>query len=380
VSLAPVVEDGRQVGLVGVCVDVTERKRAQAERDAQRHLLEQAEGLAGMGSWDMDLRTGKTRWSDGLYRILGYEPGAVAPGREAFVSRLRPQDAEAMRQAFARPGIEGPVALEIEVVRPDGEVRVVRLRGSVEYDEQELPARTVGIMKDVTEQLEIERMKHEFISTVSHELRTPLTAIRGPLSLLRRGWRTLPPEHTQEMLEMAVEGVDRMVRLVNDVLDVQRLATGRLSITAEPADARELAQGAARDLAPRAAAADVRLRVRAPSTPLRADPARVNQVLCNLLDNALSFAPRGSTVDLEVRRLGPWVRFRVADRGPGIPADKLEVVFERFKQLDQSTKRRKGGTGLGLAISRELVGLMGGRIWAEHRRGGGTTFAFELPG
>jgi signal transduction histidine kinase len=182
------------------------------------------------------------------------------------------------------------------------------------------------------------------------------------------------------MLEMAVEGVDRMVRLVNDVLDVQRLATGRLSITAEPADARELAQGAARDLAPRAAAADVRLRVRAPSTPLRADPARVNQVLCNLLDNALSFAPRGSTVDLEVRRLGPWVRFRVADRGPGIPADKLEVVFERFKQLDQSTKRRKGGTGLGLAISRELVGLMGGRIWAEHRRGGGTTFAFELPG
>jgi PAS domain S-box-containing protein len=380
VHMAPIVERDCQVGIVTVSVDVTARKQAEDDLAEQRQLLLEAEQHADMGSWCMDLRTGRIRWSNGLYRILGYEPDAVVPSQAAFRARLRPEDRLALEQSYAAMvSGELPIASEFQVVWPGGEVRVVRSRGKVERDAAGQPAKVIGVLFDVTQELEVERMKNEFIATVSHELRTPLTAVRAPLTLLKHAWAQLGPAEVDDLLDIAVGGVDRMVRLVNDVLDMQRLTTGRLSIAPEQADARELALQAKQALQARCKAARVQIRVDAPSVGLSTDGARVIQVLTNLLDNALSFSPAGSQVTVRVRRLDGQVRFDVGDRGPGIPADQLENVFERFKQLDQSTTRRKGGTGLGLAISREIVGLLGGRIWAERRRGGGTTFSFVLP-
>ena len=246
----------------------------------------------------------------------------------------------------------------------------------VEHDEVK---GAVVVCKDVSERRQIERTKDEFTSVVSHELRTPLTSIRGSLGLLESGALGPLPEKGQRMIEVAVQNTDRLVRLINDILDIERMDHGEGDMHKEPTDAAKLIARATEGLQSFAAEAQVTLRAEAASAPLVADPDRVIQTLTNLISNAVKFSPPASTVRVSCARREGEVLFRVTDEGRGIPADKVASIFERFQQVDASDSREKGGTGLGLAICRTIVENHGGRIWVESVPGEGSSFSFVLP-
>ena len=237
----------------------------------------------------------------------------------------------------------------------------------------------IAIGQDVTERKEVERLKDEFISVVGHELRTPLTSIRGSLGLLEGGIAGELPGEAAEMVSIARANTDRLVRLVTDILDIERIEAGRADLELREVAARELLETARRVVQVVADDAGVPLDTTDADGAVLADPDRIVQALTNLIGNAVKFSPAGAPVRICARPEGESVRFTVSDGGRGIPPEQLEAIFERFRQVDASDRREKGGTGLGLAIARAIVDEHGGRIWAESQLGQGTTFHFTLP-
>jgi signal transduction histidine kinase len=226
---------------------------------------------------------------------------------------------------------------------------------------------------------ELARLKDEFVSIVAHELRTPLTSIRGSLGLLASGKLDGTPQ-AQRMMQIAAQNSDRLVRLINDMLDLDRMHSGRLELEPSRLAVQPLVQQAMEAVQDSAAALQVRMEVRVdPGLEVWGDADRVVQVLVNLLSNAAKFSPPDALVEVIVEDRGPNALFQVRDRGRGIPADRLDDVFERFRQVDSSDARDKGGTGLGLAICRTIVQQHGGRIWVASEWGKGSTFFFTLP-
>ena len=253
---------------------------------------------------------------------------------------------------------------------------------------QNLQGEAVGITsigEDITERYAIARMKDEFISVVSHELRTPLTSVYGALNLLSTGLVAAQSQQGQQVLKIAADNADRLVRLVNDILELERLESGKISLLKQWVKASELMHRAITQVQIMANRAGICLEVTDREIELQADGDRLIQVLTNLLSNAIKFSPRGSTVWLNVS-LGSLssphpneVLFTVQDQGRGIPADKSESIFERFHQVDASDSRQKGGTGLGLAICRSIVEQHGGQIWVESTLNEGSSFYFTVP-
>ena len=237
----------------------------------------------------------------------------------------------------------------------------------------------IAIGQDVTERREVERLKDEFISVVGHELRTPLTSIRGSLGLLEAGVAGELPEDAAGMVAIARSNADRLVRLVTDILDIERIEAGRSDLELRPVPAGELLESAREVVQVVADGAQVALRLEDAAGVALADPDRIVQALTNLIGNAIKFSPAGSEVLASAAPAGAEVRFTVRDQGRGIPPDQLEAIFERFRQVDASDRREQGGTGLGLAIARAIVGEHGGRIWAESEPRRGTAFHFTLP-
>jgi signal transduction histidine kinase len=240
-------------------------------------------------------------------------------------------------------------------------------------------ARVAGLMEDITRYHRVEKLRNEFVSLVSHELRTPLTSIRGALGLVASGRLGSIPDDGREMLDIAVRNTERLGRLLDDILDLERMDSGKLTLAKQPYSARGLAEQAAAAMRPMAEQASVRLRFAGPEAMVLADPYRVVQALTNLLGNAIKFSPPATTVWVTTQPRRGEVLFRVKDQGRGIPADQLEAIFGRFQQVDSSDARDKGGSGLGLAICRSIIQQHGGRIWVQSTPGEGSTFSFTLP-
>jgi signal transduction histidine kinase len=244
------------------------------------------------------------------------------------------------------------------------------------------PLYLIAQIQDVTARREIEQIKTEFISLVSHELRTPLTAIRGSLGLLTSGALRNYPERTQRMIEIASIDTERLVQLVNDILDLERLESGQVTLMKQPCDALGLLTQSVNVVRSEADKAGMTIAVMPTTAQVWASSDHIIQVLTNLLRNAIKFSLPNSRVTMtaELIQAEPaYVLFRVYDQGCGIPSDQLETIFGRFQQADSSDSRQEGGTGLGLAICRSIIQQHWGRIWAESNCDCGSTFCFTLP-
>lgn len=233
--------------------------------------------------------------------------------------------------------------------------------------------------QEVTRQREVERMKDEFVSVVSHELRTPMTAIRGALGLLTGGALGPLPEKGQRLLEIALTNTERLVRLVNDILDLERMEAGQVLLFPSALPVPPVLDLLVQSLKPTADREGISLQVRAEDCEVWADSDRLQQLLTNLVSNAIKFSPAGSRVEVEASRRGAEVHFLIRDYGRGIPREQLSRVFDRFAQVDASDARVKGGSGLGLHICKRLVDQHGGTIGVESQPGRGSTFWFTLP-
>lgn len=240
---------------------------------------------------------------------------------------------------------------------------------------------TSGTIGDITRRKEVEQLKREFVSTVSHELRTPLTSIKGSLGLLGGGVMGPLTRQAEDLVGIALRNCDRLGLLINDLLDMEKIESGKMAFAFRDLELLPLVEQALDatsayaeqfGVIPMVTESDPTLRV-------RVDPDRLVQVMVNLLSNAIKFSPKNRRVEVGVVRLGSWARVSVADHGPGISEEFRGRIFQKFAQADSSDTRKKGGTGLGLAISRSIVERLGGRMDFVSEVGAGTTFFFELP-
>lgn len=273
---------------------------------------------------------------------------------------------------------ECPMSVELEWRTAD---KVCQMR------EESAPLRDAGgnirgrilAYTDISREKAIDRMKSEFIAIASHELRTPMTSIKGSIDLILSGAAGDVSNDGQELLEIAQKGCERLIRLINDILDLAKIEAGRIKLRLARMDVAEAAEHAVSSLRSLAAMSNVALRVdRAESLPLvEADRDRIEQVLTNLLSNAIKYAPPQSEAVVELSAAEGWVQCAVVDRGCGIPESELSRVFDRFHQVVDA--RRKSGTGLGLAIAQALVHEHKGEIWVESKVNEGARFIFRLP-
>ena len=486
--------------------------RPQLEQERNVRLSESrlsiAETVARMGSWEWDPDKDSVKWSRGLYRLYGMEPGGGDETADTWLKTLHPEDQERVTEMCARvaAGV-GTLDFVCRSNRADGTQMVVHSRGEI-VQEPGAPRVIVGTLLDITEQhaalaavrqsqeltrrilasageayvqfnseglvsewnvqaeetfgwpraeaigrplvslvlgqddrksLErllglhcgsdeagklterfehpmlhrsgrgfpaevtawttddgaqrvfsctirdvserhaAERVKDEFISVVGHELRTPLTSIHGALGLLRAGLLGELNPRGQQMVDIAAHNTDRLVRLINDILDIERLNSGEVALELQACDVADLAERSMEVMRSMADGAGVSLTLDARPAVHTVDPDRIEQTMTNLLSNAIKFSPAGAEVRLLVHSDTDGLLIQVQDKGRGIPAEDLERIFDRFQQVDGSDAREKGGTGLGLAICRTIAEQHGGRIWAESGPAGGATLILTLP-
>jgi PAS domain S-box-containing protein len=517
--LSPLVAGG--VIIDGVLIDISDRKQAEESLRQSENNLAEAQRLAHLGSWQYDLTTRHTVWSDEVFRIFGLEVGQPIPSYRELLSKYGLRDTTKIATSLRQVVVNGQsFEVESEITRLDGTLRYLLVKGSPVFNPKGQVSEIFGMVLDITERKQaeavmtdlaaivkfsddaiigmtlngtitswnlgaqfiygytaaeavgkniiallvprgdmvgisgpdskaaqdiigyyttphlrkdgkiievlmtispvkdafgnitgssviardisdrraVERMKDEFISVVSHELRTPLTAIHGALGLLRTGNLGTLGDKGQRMLEIAVKNTVRLIRLTNDILDLESLESGKVKLAEKFCDIADLIDQVVQELQPIADKAEVILSVSSISVRILADCDRIIQVLTNLLSNAIKFSSPGKQVQLNVaivndRYLLPPISrdtilarqgqktllVTVKDCGRGIPSDKLDSIFERFQQVDASDSRQKGGTGLGLSICRSIVQQHGGRIWAESIEDQGSSFFLSLP-
>ena len=397
--------------------DITSRKRAEEELRESRERLDFVLRSAEVGAWDWDIAAGVATWDETIVALYGMAPGVLEGPWETFDPHVHPDDLKALAAAIDGCVETGaPYEVEFRVLRAGGAVAYVAERGRVTRDAAGRAARMSGVTWDITSRRATEESLHlakeqteaanrdleiaarranqlaleaesaslaksEFLANMSHEIRTPMNGVIGMTTLL------LDTDLNAEQRDYAStvqNSAEALLTIINDILDFSKIEAGKLEMETLDFDLRSAvedtcdlpalhAQGKGLELTA-LVEADV------PSA-LRGDPGRLRQVLTNMIGNAIKFTDRGevavSVALVEEGETAATLRFEVRDTGMGIPAEKLDVLFEAFTQADASTTRRFGGTGLGLTISRRLVALMGGEIGVESVPGVGSTFWFS---
>jgi PAS domain S-box-containing protein len=291
---------------------------------------------------------------------------------------LRAQHARHRSQFAAHPAIR--LARKLSGRRKDG------TEFPAEVGLNQIPTNegflVLAVIVDISARLRIESLKHEFIATVSHELRTPLTSIAGALGLLVNDAGGTLPARAMRLLTIARTNSQRLVRLVNSILDMEKIESGKVVFVLKRVEVRSLAAQAIEANRGFADGYGVRMRLDAASTAgdIRGDPDWLLQVVTNLLSNAVKFSPPGEEVVVAIENRSATIRITVRDHGHGVPEGFKRRIFEKFAQADASDARQQGGTGLGLSIVKQIVRRLGGEVGFDDAPGGGAIFHVELPG
>ncbi|MGA7932323.1 MAG: PAS domain S-box protein [Kovacikia sp.] len=406
-------EQNQPLRSLGVILDISDRKQMEAalrESDRRWRLLLDNVQLAVI---ELDVQ-GTIKYANPfLLNLLEYSLDDVL-GEHWFSRFLSPGQASSAEAVF-RDVLKHNFSTDVQnpILTRTGEERMITWSHTVLRDVSGQAIGMISIGEDITQRYKVEQMKAEFIAVVSHELRTPLTSMQAALSLLSEKIIDPTSAEGEATIQIATEGTDRLVRLVNDILDLERLESGQVRLKKHCCNVGILIETAIAQMQELAKQAEIMLIANPCTFQVKADGDRLLQVLTNLLSNAIKFSPSHSVVQIaveplrgegEIRRRGhqetssradrtpsslppsppapltPCLLFTVRDQGRGIPSDSLENIFDRFHQVDASDSREKGGTGLGLAICRSIVQQHGGDIWVESTLGKGSTFYFTLPG
>ena len=357
----------------------TVRMRREDQKTVARLSLVARQMTNGVIITDMD---GRIEWvNEGFTRMTGFTPGDLLGQRPRDVLHGSESDPETAAEIFEAMSDRRAFQVELQAVRKSGGSFWVELSSNPLYRPDGSLEGFMVMASDITERKRIDQMKTEFVSTVSHELRTPLTSISGSLGLVASGIAGPLPERAQGMLAIAHKNSQRLSRLIDDLLDMEKLVEGKVRLDMSICELMPIVDRAIEDNQSYADhyGVDITCTSRMADVLVDVDPLRLHQVLSNLLSNAAKFSEPHTSVEVSVETRGDTVRVEVTDHGRGIPDDFQGHIFEKFSQADATDSRQRGGTGLGLAISKELVERMGGSIRFTSVEGQGSTFSFDLP-
>ena len=392
----PVLDaSGRVVRRFGAATDIDGLKRTKEALVENEARLRMALTAANMGSWDWNIPTGAIAWSDNLEEVHGLSPGSFDGTVEGIRKLIHHDDQGFVAETIER-SIKGGTGFsaEFRIVWPDGSIHWMSGKGRVVTDENGRPVRLIGVGMDITERKRLEgelqqrvaelaeadRRKDEFLATLAHELRNPLAPIRNALLLMKRPSKD-GFDHESERL-MAERQVAHLTRLIDDLMDVARISQGKIELREERLDLLAVVRRAVETAGPSIRDKNHRLIVSLPDQPifLDADMTRIEQVLSNLLGNAIKYTEHTGQIELTLEQRGAEVEVRLRDNGIGIPPEMLPRIFDMFVQADQSSKRAEGGLGIGLGLVRTLVTMHGGTIEAKSEGlGKGSEFLVRLP-
>jgi PAS domain S-box-containing protein len=382
-AVSEVKQEGDQRIFAGIVRDISERKAAEEKLRLSEERFDLAIRGANDGLWDWDIVNNTSYHSPRWNAMFGLPEIETNDQTGSWLTQIHPDDVKRVKAEVADylAGNIPHYRTEYRVKHQDGHYLWILSRGIAKLDAQGRPVRMAGIYSDISKQKQMDNMKSEFVSTVSHELRTPLTSIRGSLGLIAGGVTGELPAQAKPLIEVAYRNTDRLLTLINDILDIDKIQSGKIDFSFSPHLLMPLVEqviSANRGYAEQYHVS-FNLLDPVPDVWVNVDDSRLMQVLSNLLSNAAKFSHAGGAVDISVSRESKGVRVAISDHGVGISADFYDRIFQKFTQGDSSDTRHKGGTGLGLSISKAIIELMHGEIGFNSVVGAGTTFYFILP-
>lgn len=383
--------------IYGVGHDRTAEKEHEKELEQREAQLSEAQAIGRMGHWHWQVGAGEIQWSRQIYRIFGVEKQDFHPSLDNVNSLLHKRDVGRLLQAFQRAIIEqNNYDMDFRVLRPDGETRNVRCEGRCEIDDQGEVVALFGIMQDITERVENEKVlrkakesaerayaaKSQFLANMSHELRTPLNAIIGFSEMMQR--QLLGPIGTEKYLDYITgirESGEHLLDLISDILDMSKIEAGKYTLDLEQLNLSKTIRLAVHMMEGRALDSGIKLtpKIHNEDLVINADRRALMQILLNIISNAVKFTESDGEVSVEAIERDHYLSIKIRDTGVGIPPNKLSSIIRPFEQVSNHYSREHQGSGLGLAITKELVELHNGSLSIDSEVGKGTVVTVRLP-
>ncbi|MDP9352085.1 MAG: PAS domain-containing protein, partial [Chloroflexota bacterium] len=385
---------GKLYRMAGSHTDITERRKAEDELRRSEANLAASQRIAHLGSWEWDVIANQEHWSDEVYRIFGYTPQQFTPTYDIFLNCLHPDDRAVVIQAVEDAlDNKHPYHVEHRIVRPDGTERTVLEQAEVVFDEGGSRVRMIGTVQDITERkraeeqhnellAQVERaleIRNQFLSIASHELKTPVTLLKGYAQLIEEKARQRNDTGYQKPIATINRQVDRMTQLINDLLDVSRIESGKVEFDMQPFDLNLAVEEIVHEIEATMPGLKLELEQQAEGVWVYGDRIRIQQVITNLVTNAVKYSDKSKDVNVCVQREAAKALVTVTDRGIGIPNQQQAQVFNLYFRGANASANNYGGLGLGLYISKTILDRHGGEIGLHSEEGVGSTFYFSLP-
>jgi PAS domain S-box-containing protein len=390
--------EGKRSRLVFVR-DITKRRLAEIQGERDRNLLEQAQKIAHIGSWEWDILSNRLYCSDEIYKILDIEKKKGESLQiEQIATYISTLDKKRIYKGFINSTESGlKYETEFAITSKNGNRRIVHSHSMAFKDASGNLNSIIGTWHDITERIRIEqmlkeaklkaeesdRLKSAFLANMSHEIRTPMNAVLGFANLLKR--EDIDEKTRIEYIDHILQSGEGLVKLINDIVDISKIESNQLKIDKVPVRLNEILEqifNRYEELLLLKNQSNIILSYETalpdPDFSIITDPYRLQQILSNLLNNAIKFAPAGE-IKFGYCIANSELQFYVQDQGIGIPEEKKEEIFKRFGKLEDPERMNKSGTGLGLSISKSLLELLGGRIWLDYNYAKGARFCFTLP-
>ena len=376
-------DDGSAIRMVGTQSDITALRHARNALEASEKRFRTVLNAAPVGMATLNSNGQFTSVNNAMCELTGYSQKAMTD--QFNLAQIIPEeDVKLMRDIvtkFTQSGSNEVYRGEHPILHKDGGQRWGLFNITWTFDKNEGAYVFIAQVNDITDQKKIDEIKNEFVSTVSHELRTPLTSIKGALGLIEMSARDTMPASALRLIEIARNNADRLTTIVNDILDLEKISSGKIDFDLSPMSLNEVISSAVQEMMPFAVTHNTKLVMDLPDTDINvtADWSRMMQVLANLMSNACKYSTEGTDVTIKAETIGDMAIVYVQNFGPGVPENFKNRIFQAFSQADGSDTRAKGGTGLGLNITRQIVWRQGGNIGFESKPSGTTIFWFTCP-